>query len=42
MCLDIHGTIALVQDVLSVFVDISTAISSYLSMHSYVREHYIH
>ena len=32
MCLDIHGTIALVQDVLNVFVDISTAISSYLSM----------
>ena len=34
MCLDIHGTIALVRDAPNVFVDISTAIIYYLSIHA--------
>ena len=35
MCLDIHGPIALVQDVPNVFVDISTEITYYLCNHSF-------
>ena len=37
MCLDIHGTISLVQDVLNVFVDLSTAIIFYLSIHTLLQ-----